>query len=390
MFAPVFQLRDYASPARSKAALTAATNRAGDISKGVGPRASQAELDDLDRFADLVTEHRERQSKRFDGSRSADNPADSAITTKAVGGRVELPSPSRMSTDEWRDAFECATRRKSFRAELKTKAAISGIGLPAVVDPSLTLGIGYEPDRLFAHIPSKAVDAPVVEYYCHTSNTNPAGVVAELGTKPDLGMVLTPKTATVTKIAALASASLEALTDFEVFQQFIPGELTRAVIDAETAFVAAQILGTSGVLTRAKGASEAALDTIAASFSDLRIGAAYTEPNLVAMHPSTWNYLRTQKDAQGRYLLGADPGDAQRKQIWGVDVVTNAKITAGTALVLDTKCLQGWTRMSMTIDSDNGLSASNFSTNAVTYRAEERIAVGVLRPAGVNVVTGLA
>lgn len=88
--------------------------------------------------------------------------------------------------------------------------------------------------------------------------------------------------------------------------------------------------------------------------------------------------------------MGTDPGDAQRKQIWGIDVVTNAKITAGTALVLDTKCLQGWTRMSMTIDSDNGYSATNFATNAVTYRAEERIAVGVLRPAGVNVVTGLA
>ena len=247
MFAPVFKLSDYASPARSKAALTAATNRAGDISKGVGPRASQAELDDLDRFADLVTEHRERQSKRFDGSRSADNP-DTSIATKAVGGRVELPSPSRMSTDEWRDAFECATQKKNFRAELKTKAAISGIGLPAVADPSLTLGLGYEPDRLFAHLPSKAVDYPTVEYYSHTSNTNPAAVVAELGQKPDLGMVLTPKTATVTKIAALASASLEALTDFETFVQFIPTELTRAVVDAETAFVAAQILGTSGAL----------------------------------------------------------------------------------------------------------------------------------------------
>lgn len=389
MFAPVFKLSDYASPARSKAALTAATNRAGDISKGVGPRASQAELDDLDRFADLVTEHRERQSKRFDGSRSADNP-DTSIATKAVGGRVELPSPSRMSTDEWKEAFECATQKKNFRAELKTKAAISGIGLPAVADPSLTLGLGYEPDRLFAHLPSKAVDYPTVEYYSHTSNTNPAAVVAELGQKPDLGMVLTPKTATVTKIAALASASLEALTDFETFVQFIPTELTRAVVDAETAFVAAQILGTSGVLTRAKGASEAPLDTIAGAVNDLRVGAAFTEPNLVVTHPTTWNYLRTQKDTQGRYLLGTDPGDAQRKQIWGIDVVTNAKITAGTALVLDTKCLQGWTRMSMTIDSDNGYSATNFATNAVTYRAEERIAVGVLRPAGVNVVTGLA
>lgn len=387
MFAPVFKLSDYASPARSKAAAIAAQNRATDITKGVGPRASQAELDDLERFADLLTEHRERQSKRFDGSRSADND-DTSISTKATS-KGSLPGPIDLSASEWEDAFQSATRRKGFRAQVTTKAAISGLGLPAVIQPGLTQTLRTEPDRLLDHLPSTAAESPVIEYISHTGNTNPAATVAELGQKPDLGMQLATKTATMQKIAATASASMESLQDFSTFATFIPLELQRAVVDAETAWAVAQFEAVSGVLARARGASEAPLDTINAAFTDLRVGAAFATANLVALHPATWLYLSSQKDTQGRYLLG-EPGSQTSANIWGVPVVQNTKIATGTALVFDTSCAMVWHRMGLTIDSDNGYSASNFATNAVTYRCEERLAVGLLRPAGLSIVTGLA
>ena len=58
--------------------------------------------------------------------------------------------------------------------------------------------------------------------------------MAELGTKPDLGTELTTITTSFTKIAALASFSMEALQDFDYFQQIVPHELFAAIINAET------------------------------------------------------------------------------------------------------------------------------------------------------------
>lgn len=309
------------------------------------------------------------------------------LSAATVGSKgVRAGRPTDLDENAWRDAYEAVVRKKSFRAEVATKAPTT-IGLPPVMVPGLTQALPYEPDRLFDHLSVMSVDAPIVEYISHTGNANPAAVVAELGVKPDLGMALTTKTATMTKIAALASMSMEALTDFTTFSMFVPSELTRAVIDAETQFVATQLIGTSGILTRTQGTSEAPLDTLLEAFNDLRVGAAFCEPNLVAMHPNTWTMLRSQKDNYGRYLLNPDPTSGQRPNLWGVPVITNTKITAGDVLVMDTSCVAGWTRMAMTIDSDNGLSGTNFSTNVVAFRAEERIAVGALKPAGINLVT---
>jgi HK97 family phage major capsid protein len=129
--------------------------------------------------------------------------------------------------------------------------------------PQLFLDLPYEPDRAFSHFKQlTAPEARAVEYIQHTGNTNPAAAVAELGTKPDLGMELTTVTTPFVKIAAIASASTEVLQDERAFMQWIPMELQRAIIDAETNEVVngngtgpnmLGLLNTSGVLTRALG-----------------------------------------------------------------------------------------------------------------------------------------
>ncbi|QUD81035.1 phage major capsid protein [Gordonia polyisoprenivorans] len=361
---------------------------AGD--RTVTKAAKTAQVKVLNGHMDALDERVKNHQRAAEMRAKMGNPGGSAVpeghaATKSIVG--SLPSPFGLSDADWRDAFDSATRRKAFRA-VATKAATT-ISLPGVVDPGLTQTLAAEPDRLLDHLPSQAIDAPSIEYVCHTGNTNPAGVVAELGTKPDLGMQLTMRTATATKIAALASASMEALSDFDTFRTFIPGELQRAVVDAETGWAVAQFEGISGVLTRAKGSTESPIDTLAGAFNDLRVGNAYATANLVAMHPSTWLYLQSQKDSYGRYLLG-EPGSVTTPSIWGVPVIRNTKIATGTALVFDTSCARVWHRMGLTIDSDMGFSGTNFSSNAVTYRCEERVAVGLLRPAGLNIVTGLA
>ena len=76
---------------------------------------------------------------------------------------------------------------------------------------------------MFGHfIGVTAPHAAAVEWIQHRGNAQPAAAVAELGTKPDLGMQLTTHTTGFTKIAALASISMEAMADFQTFLSFIP------------------------------------------------------------------------------------------------------------------------------------------------------------------------
>ena len=165
-------------------------------------------------------------------------------------------SPLDIPSDELHAMYEACRHKQPYRCEIKTKA-FGGAGappvgfktpgspiaegapwptglFPPVLRPDLTQELRYEPDRLADHIPSITVDAPSIEYLVHTGNTNSASVVSELDPKPDLGMQLDTATAVPVKIAALASTSMEALADFSYFQDWVPRELSRAVINEET------------------------------------------------------------------------------------------------------------------------------------------------------------
>jgi len=342
--------------------------------------------------------------------------------SKSIGPRWNPPSPLAASEEQMHLLWKAAKDRlPSFSIEVggirdkaigadnsatRSKAAIAEYGtgpggsnlLPSVIRPDLTQSLLFEPNRLFSEFPGMTIDAPSIEYLVHSSNTNPAAAVAELGTKPDLGMNLTVKTATPVKIAALATVSMEALDDFDYFQQFVPQELQRAVINAETAEIVSGsgtsphltgILNTSGILTRAVGI-DTPLDAIQQAFNDIRVGSSFGTVDLVAMHPTTWSFLRRQKDNYGRYLLSADPATGQVNTIWGARVVTNTMITAGTVLAFDSSLsVRAFTRWGLTINI-NQYGSNEWVTNAVSFRCEERIAIGVLRPSAVVAVTGVA
>jgi HK97 family phage major capsid protein len=342
-----------------------------------------------------------------------DDRAPGDVDSKAVQ-RPILASPYTVSEQDYKGLYEAVQRKsptwsidctKSFREAAETKApfgtgSFSSGGLPPVLMPQNTLGLPYEQDRMFEHfIPQKAPEANSVAYLVHSGNANPASAVAELGNKPDLGMAWTEQTVSFTKIAALASFSLEALQDFSHFLQIVPAELFAAVVDAETDQIVngngtapnmTGLLNTSGVLTRAVG-SDTVIDALRKSFNDIRVGSAFGHADLVAMHPTTWAAVSLAKATTGAYLLNPNDPNAigDLDNIFGVRVITNTKIPAGKAIVADTKkAVISWTRMGLTLDI-NSYGTNEFNENYSTFRAEERIAIGVQRPTALNIVTGL-
>jgi HK97 family phage major capsid protein len=325
------------------------------------------------------------------------------------------PNPLHASEQQWQSLFLAARARTPFSARigedvqtkamgemgLTTKAAVgegaSGSLLPPVLLPD-AFPLRYETDRLFSAFPGLPAESQSVSYLQHTGNTNPAAPVAELTQKPDLGMQVESQTTTFTLIAALATFSRQLLDDFQDFYSFVPTEMYRAVIDAETnqlvngsgtAPSMEGILATSGLLTRALG-TDTVINALVKACNDLRVGSSYATADLIAMHPSTWTKVKTQTDTQGRYLLNINASDVGAiDNVFGVPVLTNTKIPIGTGIVFDTTiAIKAWTRMALEMMT-NPYGDTEFATNAITFRAEERIAIGVIRPTAINVVTGL-
>ncbi len=322
---------------------------------------------------------------------------------KSMTGRT--PSLFDIPAKEYKGLFEAVQKRlPSYRIDTKAAFAETGFqsgSLPPILLPWASLDEPYEPDRAFSHFKQlTAPEARAVEYMQHVSNTNPAAAVAELGVKPDLGPVFTTVTTPFVKIAALLSISMEATSDEKYFMEWLPRELQRAVTDAETDEVVngsgssphmLGILNASGTLTRAQG-SDTVIDAIRKSINDIRVGSSFTEANLILVNPGDWADIQLQKSTGGLYLLNpTDPNSiGNMTELFGCTIVQNTYVPSGTIVVLDKNWVYAWTRQSMFIDinqygSDG--STNYWTQNAVSFRCEERIAVGYARPTAINILT---
>ena len=369
--------------------------------------AEQEELDRARKGLDAI----DAMSQKMGGSVGTASGHDGADTaTKAIG---RSPSVLDVPETEWKGLYEAVKRKLPTycidTANITTKAPFGESGftsgtLPPVLLPHLQLDLPYEIDDAFSHFKQLAAPAArAVEYLQHTGNTNPAGTVAELGLKPDLGPLLTTVSQAFVKVAATASLSTEVIQDYGNFVGWLPRELNRAVVDARTNQVVngngsgANMLGllnVSGTLTRSIG-SDTPVDCIRKAINDIRIGSSFAKADLILMHPTTHADLTLQKSTTGQYLL--DPENPARlgdfNSIFGCNIVTNTYVAAGTAIVVDSQWVYAWTRQALTIEINSyGTDSSGtnlWANNAVNFRAEERVAIGVARPTSVNIVSGL-
>jgi hypothetical protein len=329
-------------------------------------------------------------------------------TTVGAKARSVTPSPLTFSEAQYKGLFEAVKHKQPFRLEaVETKTGDAfGEGsftsgtLPPILLPQNTLELAYEPDRLLDHFINQAAPiGPGVEWVAHTGNQNPASQVGELADKPDLGLQLTTHTASWVKIAATATISMEIAADFAVFMKFVPSELFRAIVDAETDYFVNNgtngLLNVSGVLTRSVG-SDTNIDALAKAANDIRVGSAFGEADLVAMHPITWDAIRLSKATTGSYLLAPeDPASINGvKRLFGMDVVVNTWIPAGTAIVMDRKkAVIRWVRMGYTLETNSfGVAADGtnlWTQNAIGFRGELREQIGVQYPTAINLLTGL-
>jgi hypothetical protein len=389
------------------------------------------------------------QATKFSWGTEANIPA--SQLAPADGGRIMAPSPMDMTPQQVNGLLQAAEHRTPYSIEIAPKAfrfrdsvttkagavTESGLGgsfggqLPPV-QSLYAVGLGYEPVRLADLFPGAAMPGPSATFLTHTSNSAAAGIVPEAGTKGDIGPSISETQVIPSKIAAQVSVTLEAWQDTDrygpgQFSQWLPTELTRAIIDAESNAAANAVNGTanatfngvlnvSGTLTRAMGA-DSPLDCLAKAFADVRVGSAFADPDLVLMHPNTLSALRRAKDAEGRYLLELISGPSNltaygqpftagparepnpysvipqsvpgsNGNLWGATIFATTHVAAGKAVVMSVKAGAGiwWQRLGMLIMFDP---YTLLSTNEYRWICEERVAFNSPRPTAINIVTGL-
>ena len=310
---------------------------------------------------------------------------------KAIGNAPSLDLTEQQAHEIY------AALKAGQRSRVEFKAPTDFTGQPATLLPGI-VARQHEPVRILDHIPSTPMPGPSIEFVSHTSTVGAAATVARGGLKPEVTLGITQQILTARKIACWASVPDELLLDFSTFVGYLSGELRRVIIDAENSQVLSGdglgenltgLLTTTGAITRAQVVGATALDTLEQAISDLRVGPAYADADAVVLNPRDWSLIRRAKDSQGRYLVG-DPINGAADTLWGTPVLPTTSMPAGTGLVANlAMAATAFIRQGPVMDTTNS-SGTDFQYNITKFRIEQRLALGVQRPAALCKVTGLA
>ncbi|GAA4395710.1 phage major capsid protein [Tsukamurella soli] len=412
---------------RAEAQAATTTKGLDDVeAKATGLKARFAELDAEEKKAGAAAAMLGRLGGGADGMLGAGG--GDAPEVKSHRGRM-LGSPMQINAAGWEQLlagvaqgqraaidFNNATHRKAFASGIVAKdfdgaTSGSGIGSGAIL-PTLfpMLPIALEATRVSSLLPHVALDSPVYEYVVHESTSNPPALTAELATKPVIGFDLKVVTGKVQKLAGTYSHSWELARDYTSFvNEAIPSELTRALVNAESAFLlgaAVQdeptgttapspdgLLGAAGLSATVPSTDtnpgSPGLRAINKAVTTLRSGAAFAEADTIVLSPNTFGELRGAVDSMGRFILTEPAGNGEIPKIWNLRVCTTTMIADGTALIFDsTQYAKVMVRDSITLVSSN-VGAELMSTNSIMHVIEERIGLSVPRPAAGLVLTGI-
>lgn len=232
-------------------------------------------------------------------------------------------------------------------------------------------------------------DSPIISYVEETGFTNNADVVAEGKLKPQSDITLVDKTTTTQVIAHWTRATQQILDDAPQVQSLIDSRLIyglqlkeehqllngdgsgknlHGIIPQASAFTPPVGLTTPSPTTGIDMIRIAMLQAVLAEYP----------ATAHVLNPIDWANIELLKDSEGRYLIG-NPQGSIAPTLWGLPVVTTQSIAYGKFLTgafkMGAQVFDQWTsRVELGFQNDD------FTTNRVTIRAEERLALAVYRP----------
>ena len=255
--------------------------------------------------------------------------------------------------------------------------------IPAAIGPAIadydrnivgvrkTLGLA----DLFA---TETIQGNTLTYYVEQAAEGDFGAVAENGKKPQIHFGdPVAKTVSLTKLAAFYKESDEIISDAQWMASSIDNRAVYMLDVKEEGFLLTTLLGTSGLGTLTLSSTGTiTLPEIKKAKTAVKLATGMTADTVV-INPSDYDKLVIGSLSE-KYFV--NPWAAEEPRLWGMAVYQSEGISEGT-------CLVGAFRQGASVIRKGGKSVevtnsndTDFESNRVTVRIEERLALAVRYP----------
>lgn len=289
------------------------------------------------------------------------------------------------------DGFEAFAARASGKFKAPIKAAITSAPGSA--------GVNIQPQRIGMLMPMDQrlflrdllnwgrTTSNAIEYVRELLFTNNANVVSELAAKPQSDITFELESAPVATIAHWIRASKQVLADAPMLQSYIDGRLMYGLkLKEEQQLLKGSGVGINldGIYTQATPYVNPGVTVTAETRIDrlrlamLQVSLSEYDTDGIVINPIDWAAIELIKTTDNAYLFASPTGQIA-PTLWGRPVVATQAMDANDFLVGAFRMgAQGWDREDANVEVSME-DASNFTTNAVTIRCEERVGLTVFR-----------
>lgn len=318
---------------------------------------------------------------------------------RPIGGSLhQIKSLGQQVVED--DAVKAMMEGKSIRATVNLKS----LEAKSITSDAASAGVLVQPQRLdLISSPEQPLlvrsllmpgttTSNALEYPREKLFTNNAAAQnAELALKAQSDITFEMVSTTVKTIAHFMYASKQIMDDAPQLASYINGRLIYGLKLAEEQQIllgdgtGQNLLGIMPQATTYNAALETKLDIKSKNKMDmlrvamLQVQLALYPPSGIVLHPIDWAGITLVKDANGNYLI-ANPQSTVSQMLWSLPVVPSMSMPQGQFLA------GAFQLAAQLFDREQANIAisfedrDNFVKNAVTIRAEERLALAVYRP----------
>ena len=281
-------------------------------------------------------------------------------------------------------------RAFSAAAEVKnTVVAEDGVTTFSQRQPGIIPG-NFLPLTVRRLLPAIPTSANMINSLREASWTNSAAEVSQAAAKPESDITFEPYDVAIRTVAHWIKVSNQLLADAPSIAAYIDGRLR----DGLAQRVDRQLILGNGTSPNLSGLTDSGNYTAYTPTSDDNLVEAINRakylmwaqgnvPDTVIVNPADWGEMeRTREGARtGAYLYGL-PGMFAGMNPFGVAVALSSHITAGKFII---GALRSSTSLydRQSVQVEVGYINDDFTKNLVTIRAEERLGLGVERPAAI-------
>lgn len=247
----------------------------------------------------------------------------------------------------------------------------------------------FAPVTVRQSITSIPVTTNSVESLREAAWTNSAAEVSHGAAKPESAITFEPYTVNIRTVAHFIKVTNQLLADAPAIAAYIDTRLR----DGLAQRVDAQLVNGNGTSPNLSGMTDSGNFTAYTPTSDdllvdainrlkYTMWATGNVPAVFYVNPADWGAMERVREGagSGMYLYGA-PGIAAGMNPFGVPVIITKDLAAGKIIARTADSMLIYNRQGVAVEM--GYENDDFTKNLVTIRAEERLGLGVDRPAGV-------